>query len=59
MNSQEFQEEMYKLAESRALFNMSLERQDEAVELSEKAIEAYRISNALANDWKQSHNITN
>lgn len=51
-NSPEFQNEMNALATSRALYEMSLETQDKAVELSEQALESYRVSNDLANEWK-------
>ena len=56
LHSAEFQKEIKALAESRALFEMSLERQDEAVELSERALETYRVSNELANVWKIKQN---
>lgn len=52
-NSGEFVKEMNALATARALFELSNEVQDGAVELSEMAIESYNESQIMAENWHQ------
>src|SRR6056297_2900352 len=51
-NSSEFQNEVRLRAEARAMYQMSLAKQDEAVKLSEDALASYQMANTLENDWK-------
>lgn len=49
--SDEFKAEMLALATARALFAMSLDEQDGAVELSEMAMMSYEKSQLMADTW--------
>lgn len=50
-NSSEFQEEMKVMATARAMFELSKEKQQEAIELSEQAMMAYQQSKGMADTW--------
>lgn len=49
--SKAYQEEMYALAKARALYQLSNERQDIAVELSEMALASYNRNQELGQLW--------
>jgi hypothetical protein len=51
MASPEFQDEVRAMATARALYALSIERQDIAVELSEMAMSSYLKSKELASNW--------
>lgn len=51
MQSAKFQEEMRTLAKARAMFEMSLEKQAEALELSEQAKANYDKAQSLESQW--------
>lgn len=50
-NSPEFQDEMKTLATARAMFELSAEKQSEAIDLSEQAMIAYLKSKDMADVW--------
>lgn len=50
--SEEFKNETRLRAEARAMYQLSLDKQDEAVALSSRALETYQMAMTLENDWK-------
>lgn len=50
--SQDFQKEVELRAKARAYFELSKEKQEKAIKLSEKALETYREAQELENQWK-------
>ena len=51
MATAEFQEEIRAMATARALYQLSIEKQDVAVELSEMAMASYKKSVDLSSKW--------
>lgn len=51
LNSDEFRNEITALATARALYQLSLEKQDSAIDLSTMALESYKKSKLLAENW--------
>lgn len=52
INSQTFKDEITALATARALYQLSVEKGDVAVDLSAMALESYRKSELLSSNWK-------
>ena len=57
-DSDKFQQEMRETAKARALYQLSIEQQDNAVHLSEMAVKANGNSQLLADDWMYQHSST-
>jgi len=55
MQSEEFQVEIETLATARAMFEMSIEKQQEALQLSEQAKQTYDLAQSLEGDWHDRH----
>ena len=51
-DSVEFQNEVRLLAEARAMYQLSISKQDEAVVLAEQALATYQEAKSFENDWK-------
>lgn len=58
MQSEDFKRESHLRAEARAMYELSTATQQEAVELSEKALETYREAMKMENAWKVNQTAT-
>ena len=59
MNSVEFKDEVRELATARALYELSNEAQDGAVELSQMALMSFQKNAALTIKWQEDHQKNN